>query len=130
MNGAGVGSTFIVQLPVQAGGKVEPQIMTNRAHSVTFGSDAEVIQAPPPPCALPCGPVSPQNDDVVIVDVAPQAHPSDFVLLAGLWQSASLEYRPSVASCCCCSRSGYSSSHLCCVVALSQGRKTSLDTLS
>jgi len=47
MNGAGVGSTFIVQLPVQAGGKVEPQIMTNRAHSVTFGSDAEV-QTPPP----------------------------------------------------------------------------------
>ncbi|DBB18216.1 hypothetical protein WJX82_000391 [Trebouxia sp. C0006] len=37
----GVGSTFIVQLPVQAGGKVEPQIMTNRAYSVTFGSDAE-----------------------------------------------------------------------------------------
>ncbi|KAL0026791.1 hypothetical protein WJX77_001496 [Trebouxia sp. C0004] len=37
----GVGSTFIVQLPVQAGGKVEPQVMTDRVHSVTFGSNAE-----------------------------------------------------------------------------------------
>ncbi len=46
MIGAGVGSTFIVQLPVQAGGKVEPQVMTSRAHSVTFGSDAEVSRPP------------------------------------------------------------------------------------
>ena len=164
MNGAGVGSTFIVQLPVQAGGKVEPQIMTNRAHSVTFGSDAEVICPPIPllpllplqllrivPVSVAmfgthlCG-VSPWNTDEVIVDVAAhapshmtlycwlcggtqpeqalniafqrhpvaaaldvatQAYPSDFVLLPGLRQSASLQYRPSVASCCCCSRRGY-----------------------
>jgi len=41
------------------------------------------------------------------LDVATQAYPSDFVLLPGLRQSASLEYRPSVASCCCCSQCGY-----------------------
>ena len=50
--GAGVGSTFIVQLPVHAGAKVEPQITLtcSRAQSVTFnGADAEVS----PPFALP-----------------------------------------------------------------------------
>ena len=99
------------------------------------------LPLPPPPRALPCGPVSPWNNDVVIVDVAPQApshvtlycwlccgtqpeqalniafqwhpvaaaldvatqaYPCDFVLLTRLWQSASLEYCLSVASCCCC----------------------------
>ena len=38
----GVGSTFIVQLPVQPGGKVEPQPLGSRGLSVTFGNDAEV----------------------------------------------------------------------------------------
>ena len=44
----GVGSTFMVQLPVQAGGKVEPQIMASRAHSVTFGNGVEVTSAESP----------------------------------------------------------------------------------
>ena len=71
MNGAGVGSTFIVQLPVQAGGKVEPQIMTNRAYSVTFGSDAEVICPPPAPPPFPLLPLLPlQLLRIVPVSVA------------------------------------------------------------
>lgn len=48
MVNTGVGSTFMVQLPVQAGGKVEPQILASRAHSVTFGNGVEVTPAESP----------------------------------------------------------------------------------
>ncbi|KAL3153016.1 Hexokinase-3 [Trebouxia sp. C0009 RCD-2024] len=45
----GMGSTFVVQLPVQLGGKVDPStlppLIANSGLSVTFGNDAEVLQS-------------------------------------------------------------------------------------